>query len=166
MSLPANYTPAVPECDAAVISKTTAVTISADANSAILLGLQISAAIGLVGSAALLGLAIWWQSLWTGIMAVFLGQRCLISFRQSKGLFALGRIPRHTGFACPSCHEAPPGGPIWVCQSCQNRFDPFSTRAVCPHCQAVQATTPCPHCGDARPFSEWQETGGRVGGFR
>jgi Zn-dependent protease len=128
--------------------------------------LQISAAIGLVGSAALLGLAIWWQSLWTGIMAVFLGQRCLISFRQSKGLFALGRIPRHIGFACPSCHEAPPGGPIWVCQSCQNRFDPFSTRAVCPHCQAVQATTPCPHCGDARPFSEWQETGGRVGGFR
>jgi hypothetical protein len=55
MSLPANYTPAVPECDAAVISKTTAVTISADANSAILLGLQISAA--LTGTCVIAGFA-------------------------------------------------------------------------------------------------------------
>jgi Zn-dependent protease len=128
--------------------------------------LQIAAGIGLVGSGAFLAYAIYRQSIWIGIMAFFLGQRCLISFRQSKGLFTLARMPRHTGFACPSCHEAPPGGPIWICSNCRNRFDPFSTIAVCPHCQTRQEKTQCPHCGEARQIEQWRETAGNVGGFR
>lgn len=118
--------------------------------------LQVATIIGFIGAAGLIGLAIWWQSLWTGIMAVFLAQRCYLSFQQSKGLSTLARLPRHTGFACPSCHEAPPGGPIWVCPTCRNRFDPFSTKAVCPHCQALQELTGCPHCGVQRPMAEWR----------
>lgn len=43
--LPPNYAVDVPECDAAVISKTTAVTISSGSNSALLMGLQITAAL-------------------------------------------------------------------------------------------------------------------------
>jgi hypothetical protein len=128
--------------------------------------LQVAAVIGLAGSGGFLAYAIWQQSIWIGIMAVFLGQRCLISFQQSKGLFTLARMPRHTGFACPSCHEAPPGGPNWVCANCRNRFDPFSTRAVCPHCQTPQAKTGCPHCGAGNPIEKWQATGRTTDRFR
>src|SRR5688572_12457442 len=128
--------------------------------------LQIATIIGFVGSGLLLAYAIWQKSIWIGIMAVFLGQRCMLSFQQAKGLFTLDRMPRHTGFACPSCHQAPPGGPHWICRQCRGRFDPFSTRAVCPHCQAAQATTTCPHCGTESPIERWVEAGRVSGGFR
>ena len=118
--------------------------------------LRIATLIGFVGIAGLLGLALWQQSVWTGLIALFLGQRCLISYRQARGLAALARIPRHTGFACPTCHEAPPGGPIWACRHCGNRFDPFSTQAVCPHCQAAHPTTQCVHCATQHPIRQWE----------
>jgi hypothetical protein len=128
--------------------------------------LQIAAIVGLTGSGLLLALAVWQRSMWIGIMAVFLGQRCLLSFRESKNINTLSRLPRHTGFACPSCHQPPPGGPIWICSQCRNRFDPFSTRAVCPHCRTPQSKSGCPQCGTEHPLEEWQATGRRVGGFR
>jgi len=118
--------------------------------------LQIATIIGFVGIAGLVVLAVWWESIWFGIMALFLGQRCLLGFREAKGLAALARIPRHTGFACPICREAPPGGPIWVCGACRNAFDPFSTNAICPHCQTPQVVTVCVHCAAAQPIARWQ----------
>lgn len=117
--------------------------------------LQVATIIGFIGIAGLVGLAIWWESIWFGIMAVFLGQRCWIGFREAQGLTVLARIPRHTGLACPVCREAPPGGPIWLCRACRNSFDPFSTHAVCPHCQTPQPTTTCVHCGAAEPIDRW-----------
>lgn len=120
--------------------------------------LQIAAVLGLAGVAVLLGLAVWWQSLWTGIMALFLGQRCLIGYREAQAMKALARLPRHAEFRCPSCQEAPPGGPLWGCVQCGNRFDAFSTHARCPHCGAEQPATACAWCGAAHPIAQWETT--------
>jgi Zn-dependent protease len=127
--------------------------------------LKIAAWIGIAGCAAGLVFAILVRSWWYGIMAVFAAQQCMIGLRAAQGLSTLARMPRHTGFACPSCHQAPPGGPIWVCRQCRGRFDAFSTRAICPHCQAVQVATPCPNCGTESPLERW-EAQGTTGGFR
>ena len=124
--------------------------------------LYVSAVIGLVGVAAFVGYAIWRQSLWTGILALFLGQRCLESLRHARGLAALGRVPRHVGFKCPSCGEPPPGGPMWRCGRCGNAFNPFATDAVCPHCTARQNLTPCAYCGSEAPIERWQNRPGRA----
>lgn len=120
--------------------------------------LQIATILGLVGAAAFLGYAILVQSIWIGIMAVFLGQRCFESYKQSKALFQLARLPRHQHVACPTCKERPPGGPIWVCVNCRNAFDPFSTRAVCPHCATVLPKITCVHCGSAHAIEQWDIT--------
>jgi Zn-dependent protease len=128
--------------------------------------LRIAAGIGIVGSAIGLAYAIKERSMWYGIMAVFAAQRCLIGFREAKAISTLSEMPRHTGFSCPSCHQAPPGGPIWLCRQCRGRFDPFSTRAVCPHCHTAQATTACPNCGVDSPLVRWEEQGRTSGGFR
>ena len=117
--------------------------------------LWVAAVVGLFGLVAFVGYAIWRQSIWLGLMALFLGQQAWNGLQQARALRALERLPRHRGFACPSCQQAPPGGPMWLCRACGNRFDPFSTRAVCPHCQTPQATTTCAHCGEAHPIERW-----------
>lgn len=93
--------------------------------------------------------------LWTCIIALFIGQRCLAGLREAQALRRMERVPRHQGFACPTCRAAPPGGPMWRCHSCGNGFDPFSTRAVCPHCQTRQRATVCVYCGAAHAIEEW-----------
>lgn len=123
--------------------------------------LQVAAIIGLVGIAV--G-ALWRISarpttttiMWTAILALFLGQRCWMGLKEAKLLTALRRLPRHTGFACPTCHEPPPGGPMWQCSSCGQRLDPFSTRGVCPHCQNVQPRIPCAYCGAEHDLEQWR----------
>lgn len=121
--------------------------------------LQIAAVIGIIGVA----LGTLWRMvvapnsiLWTAFLALFLGQRCWMGLKEAKFITALERAPRHTGFACPSCHHAPPGGPIWLCANCRRPFDPFSTNAICPHCQTPQATTTCVHCGADHPIAAWR----------
>jgi Zn-dependent protease len=126
--------------------------------------LQIAAIFGFVGVAGLLGLAIWWESFWIGIMAFFAGQRCLVGYREAKALQAIARLPRHQDFACPNCHESPPGGPIWMCSNCRNRFDTFSTRAVCPHCGAAHPQTACIFCGKSAPIEQWEKSPRRAAG--
>lgn len=117
--------------------------------------LQVASVVGFVGVAGLVGYALWQQSIWMGIMALFAGQRCLAGYRSAQGLLALERLPQHAGFACPSCQQAPPGGPIWLCASCGNRFDAFSTGSVCPHCQTALPRVACVHCGTESPIEAW-----------
>ena len=123
--------------------------------------LHIAAVLGIIG----IGVAVLWEIarapdsnslLWTAVFAVFLGQRCLLGLREAKFITAVTRLPRHTGFRCPTCQAAPPGGPLWLCQTCRKPFDPFSTNAVCPHCSAVQSTTTCIECGANHPIAEWR----------
>lgn len=118
--------------------------------------LQVAAKIGLVGVALFVVLAIFAGDFWLGFIALFLGQRCWVGLREAKALQALERMPRHTGFACPNCHKAPPGGPMWLCRQCRQPFDPFSTGAVCPHCQTRQSATTCVYCGAASPLDAWR----------
>ncbi|MDO8543210.1 MAG: site-2 protease family protein [Opitutaceae bacterium] len=101
--------------------------------------------------------------LWTCLIALFIGQRCFAGLKAAQGLQQLERVPRHRGFACPSCHQAPPGGPMWRCESCGHGFDPFSTNAVCPHCQARQSATMCAYCGTASPIERWSMAHGGAG---
>jgi Zn-dependent protease len=117
--------------------------------------LQVATVLGFVGIAGLLAFAFWAQSLWMGFITLFLGQQCLAGFKHSQALFALARMPRHAGFACPKCQQAPPGGPMWRCGHCGSGFDPFSTNGVCPHCGTVQPITPCAFCGTAHPIAQW-----------
>lgn len=117
--------------------------------------LQVASLLGFVGVAGLIVYAISEQSIFLGLMVLFLGQQCVAGWKHAKSLRALEQVPRHRGFACPSCRQAPPGGPLWLCAACGNRFDPFSTQAKCPHCLVAQPTTPCPHCGVSHPLERW-----------
>ena len=94
-------------------------------------------------------------SVFTLMIGGFLALECHRGFKHAEALTRLARLPRHTGFACPICRERPPGGPLWGCPSCGNAFDPFSTRAVCPHCATVLPKVTCPHCGEAQPPERW-----------
>jgi Zn-dependent protease len=118
--------------------------------------LQVAAVIGLIGVAGFGVLALWIGDYWLGFVARFLGQRCWVGLREARMMSVLQKLPRHTGYVCPTCHTAPPGGPLWVCGVCRNRFDPFSTNAVCPHCMKPQERTVCPHCGTAHPIAAWR----------
>ncbi len=124
--------------------------------------LQVAAVIGFVGVAGLIVRAVMIESLFSGLLALFLGQQCFAGWKHAQSLFVLERIPRHRGFKCPTCEQSPPGGPLWLCPTCQNRFDPFSTRAICPHCQTPQPATPCPNCGSEHSMERWS-TGPRAG---
>ena len=120
--------------------------------------LHLACSIGLIGIVGLAGYRLWRQPddwLWTGVFAMFLGSQCLAGFRRARSLVALENLPRHTGFACPACRQPPPGGPIWLCQRCGNRFDAFSTNAVCPHCQTTLRSIACMHCGVENAIERW-----------
>jgi Zn-dependent protease len=117
--------------------------------------LMIATVIGFVGVAGLIGLALWAHDLWLGILCVFILLLCWRGLMQARVLARIAKLPRRSGFACPSCHQPPILGPVWRCEKCQQPFDTFETRAVCPHCGAQFAVTRCPECGSARPLAEW-----------
>lgn len=120
--------------------------------------LKISTIIGFVGGAGLVALAVWSQSLWTGIMALFLLSNCWNSYKLSGAMRELEKLPRHPGFKCPVCQTAPPIGHYWICPACKGTFDPFAPAAVCPHCQKTLDLTACPDCHHARAHRSWDAT--------
>lgn len=117
--------------------------------------LRIVAVIGLLGGAALVGLALWERSLWTGIMAFFVLSRAWSGYQAAGALRQLEKLPRRSEFKCPECHASPPIGAFWVCPACRGTFDTFATGAVCPHCQTAQSLTTCADCRTARPLRSW-----------
>ncbi|MBC7368616.1 MAG: M50 family metallopeptidase [Undibacterium sp.] len=117
--------------------------------------LKTATVIGLIGGVGVVALAVWWQSLWTGVMALFLLSQSWRSFKEAGALRQIEQLPRRPGFTCVVCHAAPPIGNYWVCPACNGTFDPFATAAVCPHCQTGLALTACPDCHNARPHSSW-----------
>jgi hypothetical protein len=121
--------------------------------------LQVAALIGLIGVPALALYAIsQWSGnvLFIGFMAYFLWQQCLASFRHAKVLVAVERLPQHSEFSCPLCHQSPPAAPLWLCGACGQRFDAFATRGACPHCQTALAKIPCVHCRTPFPIDRWE----------
>jgi Zn-dependent protease len=117
--------------------------------------LMVAASIGFVGVAGFVGLALWKQSIWYGAVAAFMLMNCVGGLRQARALSSFAKLPRREGFNCPSCKTAPPVGEYWKCGRCQQAFDTFQTRAVCPHCAAQFAVTKCLDCGALHPMSEW-----------
>ncbi len=125
--------------------------------------LLVASLIGFVGIAVIAGYILWRDPdrwLIVGLMSLFLGQQCLSGFRQAKVMMEIARRPRHGGFACPTCREAPIGGPLWQCGSCGQGFDPFSTRGICPHCRTPRSLIPCPSCGTSHNLDEWENSAG------
>lgn len=117
--------------------------------------LLMATVIGFIGVAGLVGLAIWWQSLWLGAICVFLLWRCVLSFKQALELLRISRAPRRDGYSCPNCRTAPPMGDFWRCGKCRQKFDPFTSPAACPHCNSPYARMACLNCGTGSTPGDW-----------
>jgi Zn-dependent protease len=117
--------------------------------------LMVATILGFVGVAGMIALAVWLQSLWFGILAMFILMNCWGGLRQAQALSRFAKLPRRDGFACPSCKAAPVIGALWKCGRCQKPFDTFQSRAVCPSCSTQFAVTRCVDCGALHALAEW-----------
>lgn len=122
--------------------------------------LMVATVIGFVGIAGFIVFAVWNQSLWYGVMAVFLLMNCWSGLQHARALSRLAKLPRRDGFACPRCNTAPPVGNFWKCGQCGQPFDTFQNQGTCPHCGTQFAATRCLDCGALLPLSEWIAPGG------
>jgi len=116
--------------------------------------LMVATTLGLVGIVAFFALALWMQSIWFGAMAAFMLLNCWGGLKHARELLRVAKLPRRSGYACPSCRTAPPIGEYW---QCGQPFDTFETGAVCPHCAARFATSGCLDCGVQQPLNRWIE---------
>lgn len=117
--------------------------------------LMVATVVGFIGIAGMFILAFYAQSLWFGILAVFLLLNCWSGLKHARVLSQLAKLPRHVGYACPWCKMAPPIGRYWRCGKCSQAFDTFETQAVCPHCATRFEVTRCLDCGRVNPISSW-----------
>jgi hypothetical protein len=120
--------------------------------------LMAATVIGIVGGVGFIGFAYWQHSPWLGLIAVFVLMNCWSGLQQARVLSRLAKLPRHPGFACPACKAAPLVGALWKCNRCEQAFDTFVTRAVCPNCSMQFPVTLCPDCRALHPMSEWIAT--------
>lgn len=117
--------------------------------------LMVATSVGFVGVAGFIGLALWRQSVWFAVLAVFLLMNCWGGLRQAQALSRMAKIARRDGFVCPTCKTAPPLGNFWMCGRCRQSFDTFQTQAVCPFCGTHSDMTQCLDCRRSHPMSEW-----------
>jgi Zn-dependent protease len=117
--------------------------------------LMAAAVIGILGFAGLALLAFAAQSVWLGILAVFILFNCWTGLRQAVLLIRLARRPRRQGLACPSCGKAPPTGALWTCGRCGKLFDLFENQGVCGSCGTAYRGTRCLECGKDSLVDDW-----------
>jgi Zn-dependent protease len=117
--------------------------------------LLVATFIGFGGVAVLAGFAFWMQSVWLGVLCVFILANCWRGWTHARALSRTARAPRREGFACPACQAAPPVGAFWVCSQCRQPFDTFQNFATCPHCGAQYGATMCQECGTMSPMNRW-----------
>lgn len=120
--------------------------------------LLVASSLGFVGVAGLAYLALRWESTWSGILAAFVGMNCWRGFQHARALWRVERLPRHAGFACPACRNAPPIGPLWVCGACGTPFDVFESDASCPSCHSRFAGVRCSACNTSHAIDDWAAT--------
>lgn len=120
--------------------------------------LMIAAAFGMLGVVGLIALALRGASIWIGLIAIFAAANCWTGWKHARVLSRIAKLPRREGFACPSCHSAPPIGELWQCRACTNAFDTFVTGARCPICNAEFPETMCIDCHKRSPISQWATT--------
>jgi Zn-dependent protease len=117
--------------------------------------LLVATVLGFVGIAAFIGLAIWTETPWYGVLAVFMLMNCWSGLQHARALLRFAKLPRRFGYACPSCQSSPPIGDYWKCGNCGQAFDSFDREAVCPHCATRYERTRCLDCGAMHPIGEW-----------
>jgi Zn-dependent protease len=117
--------------------------------------LMAATVLGFLGVLAIVAVAVRVQSVWFGIVAVFVALNCWSGFQQARRLAQLAKLPRRHGFACPSCETAPPLGPFWACGQCGQGFDTFETQSRCPFCGTPFDAARCVDCGSLHPMSAW-----------
>jgi Zn-dependent protease len=117
--------------------------------------LLVASIVGFFGVGAIFLFALWRRDWWFGVIGFFILANCWRGLQQARFLGKLERLPRRTGFRCPSCHAAPPVGAFWVCGRCGKAFDTFESMAVCPNCGTSYDTTRCVDCGESHPISAW-----------
>jgi hypothetical protein len=117
--------------------------------------LFVASIIGFIGVAGLITLAVFRESIWIGIMSVFILMNCWSGLVQARALGRIAKLPKREGFACPECKTAPPVGKIWRCGKCGKSFDAFATLGTCPECGAQFSTATCLECGGSHSIGEW-----------
>src|SRR6202453_5400374 len=117
--------------------------------------LMVATILGMVEIVGFFALALWQRNLWLAAISVYLLMSCWGGLKHGRELLRVARLPRRSGFACPSCRTAPPIGAYWRCGACGLGFDTFESGAVCPHCRAVFASTSCLDCGKSSPVEFW-----------
>lgn len=117
--------------------------------------LQWAVWVGFVGAAGLILVAVLSRSVWIGLISAFIVMTCWQGLRYAQALARIAKLPRHSGYACPSCQAAPPVGRFWVCGLCRQPFDIFQAQGICPNCSSRFSTTRCLDCGALRPMNEW-----------
>ena len=117
--------------------------------------LMVAAAFGFLGVAAFILFAIRVGDAWLGIIALYMGFNCWAGFKQAQALSQLAKLPRRSGYSCPTCKSSPPIGEYWRCHNCGQAFDTFATGAVCPNCNSRFDVTRCVDCGRQHPLPEW-----------
>jgi len=117
--------------------------------------LMIATIVGFIGFGGFILFAVLTRSVWFGVLSAFILLNCWSGLQHAFALSRFAKLPRHQGFACPSCKTSPPIGNFWVCGQCGAAFDTFQTQAVCPSCGARYSTTGCLDCGRSHPIDEW-----------
>jgi Zn-dependent protease len=119
--------------------------------------MAVATIIGMIGSAALAGLAIYAQSYWFGIMAFFVASRCWAGWKAGVAIRERENARPRPGFACPACGTPPVAGKFWRCGKCNTVFDTFETGGTCPGCGNPFPTTECGNCRQRSPISLWHQ---------
>ncbi|MFT4974251.1 MAG: Zn-dependent protease [Myxococcota bacterium] len=118
--------------------------------------LTIAAGLGLVTSiVGGLAAAIWMQSLWIGLIALYAASQSWQGLRSARASRELRVMPRHTTLHCPSCRESPLAGPHWICPE-EHAFDIFLADGACPQCAAPAPATRCIFCGSVHPVAAYR----------
>jgi Zn-dependent protease len=117
--------------------------------------LMAATILGFLGVIAIGALGVRVQSIWLGILAIFMAFNCWSGLQQARRLAELAKLPRHQGLACPSCAAAPPISPFWGCHLCGQPFDSFAAQRRCPFCSAPFDAAHCVDCGSVHPIDDW-----------
>jgi len=121
--------------------------------------LMVATVIGFIGAIGFVGLALWQQSVWFGLVSVYMVMNCWGGWKHARDLSRFAKLPRRDEFQCPKCRTSPPIGEFWKCTHCGQSFDTFAKQATCPDCGSQFPQTHCPDCGQSSPIGEWKRTG-------
>jgi Zn-dependent protease len=117
--------------------------------------LMVATVIGLIGVVVLVAFAVYSQSVWTGLIALYMLMNCWNGLRYSLSLIKLDKLQRRQEYTCPNCGAHPPAGAVWKCDRCTDTFDPFATGMQCPTCGVTHANTMCVDCHAMSPTAAW-----------